>query len=397
MSDFSVKQVRALKQRLNRAHVQTREVEGKSIDYIEGWFAISEANAIFGFSGWDREMTHFERVFERPQGDGTSCGYLARVRVRVRAGDAVTTREGTGWGSARARSPAEAHERALKAAETDGTKRALATFGNRFGLSLYDKEQQGVTGTKPVPGSQLVIRDAKGAPQIENLSPESFCSVFRQILERTSDKAELEALWRSNAEALNRLRHEAPQLKTEKGIHYADILARLAEQLLESVHEEKPPKGPNALAPPAPLKESKIAAGPRIDKSVLTIGTERRLRDKAHLKAVGLRPCLVCGRQPSHAHHLTFAQPRGLSLKVSDEYVVPLCALHHGELHRSGQERSWWAKRGVDPLPVAAELWATSRNLATCAEPEMSHLLGGEAPVDNPEAALAAIEIQRRS
>ena len=102
MSDFSQKQTRALKQRLNRAHVQSREVDGKSIDYIEGWFAISEANAIFGFSGWDREMTHFERVFERAQGDGTTCGYLARVRVRVRAGEAVTAREGTGWGSAKA-------------------------------------------------------------------------------------------------------------------------------------------------------------------------------------------------------------------------------------------------------------------------------------------------------
>ena len=90
-----------------------------------------------------------------------------------------------------------------------------------------------------------------------------------------------------------------------------------------------------------PMKPSKIAQGPRVDKSVLAIGTERRLRDKAHLRAVSLRPCLICGRQSSHAHHLTFAQPRGLSLKVSDEFVVPLCALHHGELHRSGQERAW--------------------------------------------------------
>jgi hypothetical protein len=34
---------------------------------------------------------------------------------------------------------------ALKAAETDATKRALATFGNPFGLALYDKDQAGVT------------------------------------------------------------------------------------------------------------------------------------------------------------------------------------------------------------------------------------------------------------
>ncbi len=392
MSDFSTKQVRALKQRLNRAHVQTREVDGKPVDYIEGWFAISEANAIFGFSGWDREMTHFERVFERGQNDWTSCGYLARVRVRVRAGDAVTTREGTGFGLAKARNVGEAHERALKAAETDATKRALATFGNRFGLSLYDKEQQGVTGTKPVAGSQLVIRDAEGALLIENLSPETFCSALRQILEKTPDKSELEALWRSNAEALNRLKHDAPQLKTEKGVHYADILTCLAEQLLGRSPAETPPEGLHAVNQPAPLKESRIAAGPRIDKSMLTIGTERRLRDKAHLKAVGLRPCLVCGRQPSHAHHLTFAQPRGLSLKVSDEYVVPLCALHHGELHRGGQERSWWAARGVDPLPVAAELWATSRNSATSEGPDTLDLSSHRQSLDSLGIAPAEIE-----
>ena len=35
--------------------VEQRQMEGKTIDYIEGWFAISEANAIFGFDGWDRE------------------------------------------------------------------------------------------------------------------------------------------------------------------------------------------------------------------------------------------------------------------------------------------------------------------------------------------------------
>ena len=117
-----------------------------------------------------------------------------------------------------------------------------------------------------------------------------------------------------------------------------------------------------------PMKPSKIAQGPRVDKSVLAIGTERRLRDKAHLRAVSLRPCLICGRQSSHAHHLTFAQPRGLSLKVSDEFIVPLCALHHGELHRSGQERAWWERQGIDPGPVAAELWTRSRNGPACAD-----------------------------
>ena len=38
-------------------------------------------------------------------------------------------------------SPGEVHDIALKAAETDATKRALATFGKPFGLELYRKDK----------------------------------------------------------------------------------------------------------------------------------------------------------------------------------------------------------------------------------------------------------------
>ena len=41
------------------------------------------------------------------------------------------------------------------------------------------------------------------------------------------------------------------------------------------------------------------------------------------------------------------------SRKVSDEYTVPVCRLHHRELHRYGDEASCWAGVGVDPLPIA--------------------------------------------
>jgi len=63
---------------------------------------------------------------------------------------------------------------------------------------------------------------------------------------------------------------------------------------------------------------------------------------------------------PSHAHHIRFAQTRALGLKVSDEFTVPLCSVHHDEIHRTGDERSWWARREIDPLKVAAELWAST-------------------------------------
>jgi ERF superfamily len=89
---------------------------------------------------------------------------------------------------------------------------------------------------------------------------------------------------------------------------------------------------------------------------------EIRLRDKQHCKYVATQPCVICGRTPAEAHHLRFAQPRALGRKVSDEYTVPVCRLHHHELHRYGDEASWWASTTINPLPIALELWRRSRS-----------------------------------
>ncbi len=49
-----------------------------------------------------------------------------------------------------------------------------------------------------------------------------------------------------------------------------------------------------------------------------------------------------------------------LGRKVSDEYTVPVCRLHHRELHRYGDEASWWAAISLDPIPIALSLWKRS-------------------------------------
>ena len=59
--------------------------------------------------------------------------YIAKVRITVHADGSTTIREGHGTGEGRGTSPGEVHDIALKAAETDATKRALATFGKPFG------------------------------------------------------------------------------------------------------------------------------------------------------------------------------------------------------------------------------------------------------------------------
>jgi ERF superfamily len=95
--------------------------------------------------------------------------------------------------------------------------------------------------------------------------------------------------------------------------------------------------------------------------AVRALGKTVRLRDRKHQKFVTRQPCLVCGRVPSDSHHLTFTQPRALGHRVSDEFTVPVCRIHHRELHRSGDEAAWWQKLNIDPLPVALRLWQHSQ------------------------------------
>src|SRR5512132_273959 len=137
---FSAKQVKALRRNLDYRYVRTREANGRALSYIAGWFAISEANRIFGFDGWSRETVETRCVLSRENRGTFVAVYVAKVRITVQAKGATVIREGHGSGEGRGTSPGEVHDIALKAAETDATKRALATFGRPFGLELYRKD-----------------------------------------------------------------------------------------------------------------------------------------------------------------------------------------------------------------------------------------------------------------
>ena len=139
---FTEKQVQALRRSLNSRHIRTREANGRELTYIEGWYAISEANRIFGFDGWNRETLDSRCVLARENRGSFMAVYTAKVRITVHADGATIVREGHGSGEGRGTSPGEVHDIALKAAETDGTKRALATFGKPFGLELYRKDKK---------------------------------------------------------------------------------------------------------------------------------------------------------------------------------------------------------------------------------------------------------------
>jgi ERF superfamily len=113
--------------------------------------------------------------------------------------------------------------------------------------------------------------------------------------------------------------------------------------------------------------------GKATDKpAVPTLGKTVRLRDKEHRKFVSRQSCLVCGRKPSDPHHLRFVQPYALGRRVSDEFTVPLCRVHHRDLHRHGDEAAWWGKLSVDPIPVALKLWQHTRINGTATATEVS-------------------------
>ena len=167
ITGFSTWQVAALSAPLDRANVRQREQGRGSVSYLEGWQVISEANRIFGFDGWQRStlisrcVAEHERPVGRDRKSGWGVTYIARVRITITAGQRTLIREGSGAGHGIDLDLGLAHESALKEAETDATKRALMTFGNPFGLALYDKQQRQVS---PARGAATTAPAKASAP-----------------------------------------------------------------------------------------------------------------------------------------------------------------------------------------------------------------------------------------
>src|SRR5664279_2377512 len=323
---FSAKQTQALRRNLDHRYVRSREVNGRELSYIGGWYAISEANRIFGFDKWNRETVESRCVLTRENRGTFLAVYIARVRITVNVGDSTIIREGHGTGEGRGSTPGEVHDTALKGAETDATKRALATFGKPFGLSLYEHGKLPAPAKSPAPTSNRVETGRSFARDDTTAIPRPSRYYGRQRYLET--------------------RERPPH----------NLLAKPEQQTLSEVSI-------------VPATED-LAPG-RIDKSALTISEPKRRRDKAHLRYVATQACLVCGRQPSDPHHLRFAQPRALGLKVSDEFTVPLCRGHHRQLHQACNEVAWWEKLKINALDVAKELWEQTRPKSSAADTAM--------------------------
>lgn len=86
-----------------------------------------------------------------------------------------------------------------------------------------------------------------------------------------------------------------------------------------------------------------------------------------HLKWLRGLPCLVTGARPVEAAHIRKADARyfkravGAGEKPDDKWCVPLSADQHRKQHATNEE-DFWHETGIDPVFVAAMLWAHSGN-----------------------------------
>jgi len=142
---FSEKQIQALSYDIDKNRVRTRSKGAISLSYLEGFDIIDTANKIFGFGNWSYEITDLEHIStELNQNQNHVISYKCVVKVLVydMAHSKYISRQDVGFGSGIAKTLSDAHESGAKEAVTDALKRAMRSFGNQFGNSLYNKGKQ---------------------------------------------------------------------------------------------------------------------------------------------------------------------------------------------------------------------------------------------------------------
>jgi hypothetical protein len=216
------------------------------------------------------------------------------------------------------------------------------------------------------PHAQIGRRDGKVRPSTARatLATEASVELGDRLVAEVGGLADGDnaAIWarRSMSEKNKLTAADSQRVEAAFQVRLAAIATPAAAELHASSPAERPMM-PRKLNPAELKKRSRTK---EIDKTTLTLAEPRRVRDRDHVRYVATQACLVCGRSPSDAHHLRFAQSRALGRKVSDEFVVPLCRGHHRAVHHHGDEVAWWQNAGIDPSIAARALWlATHQSL----------------------------------
>jgi hypothetical protein len=240
--------------------------------------------------------------------------------------------------------------------------------GSQNGTVHRPRQTKPVLGAEPSAASRDQLLE-----EIKNLRDGDDLALWAR--HRMAAKNALTSDDASKVEAAYRALLERPSEDSQEG-------PQVAEASAEQASSEKEV---NSISRPADTEPQ-----PSPVVTVSPIRKEVRRRNKGHLAFVGAQPCLVCRRSPCDAHHLKFAQPRALGRKVSDEFTVPLCRVHHLDLHRHGNEFAWWANLKIAPTEVARDLWQR-----TLLAPDLS--LVRNALHQPSEGSVAAIPTQQKT
>ncbi|NUT55619.1 MAG: hypothetical protein HOQ03_06520, partial [Thermoleophilia bacterium] len=186
MTALSPQQYQYLLQPLNPKRVGKN---AKGFAHMEAWDIRRHLTRIFGFGGWDDEILTTELVAQVEYPPQTQTGrprwtvvYRSSRRLTVRCPDGTTLAifEASACGdSTNQPSLGDAHDNALKTAESQALKRCAINLGDQFGLSLYDGESVDavmiatlvpVEQTEPVPAPpEMPVTDVKPEPGSEEI------------------------------------------------------------------------------------------------------------------------------------------------------------------------------------------------------------------------------------
>ena len=345
-------------------HVKTRNANGADLHYVEGWHVIAEANRIFGYDAWDRRTLASHCVWS-----GAIRRLSRRSLHRQGAGQRPSRRHydcAGGVRDGRRQGPypgASTRACARKAPRPTPPSGRLPPLATPSGLPSMTESRLACASRadefhrSSAPLGPWVLHSPAGAQEASFDKPSEFAAALRKSMSEARDIEILFAIWEQNVDTVRALNKHLKQDHLPNSGVAPQLVAHLKRCAIALVK----PHAAGTEEVQATSSQALNGGGrQKIDKSVLTISEPKRHRSKEHLQYVAQQPCLICGRSPSHAHHVRFAQSKGLALKVSDEFTVPLCAIHHSENHSTGDERKWWQKHNIEPLAIARRLWEES-------------------------------------
>lgn len=182
---LTAEQYEVLLKPLAASRVAHRSQGGMQLSYLSAWDVKAHLIRVFGFGGWSADVLSADLMFEDKDEKGRwNVGYKVMMRLTIHSPDGLfadATYTEAAVGSATLPQRGEAHDMAVKTAESDALKRAAINLGTQFGLSLYDngsradvvkhtlRAPEGVTEPETVAAPDGIVDQVMGAEDIDAL------------------------------------------------------------------------------------------------------------------------------------------------------------------------------------------------------------------------------------